>query len=284
VELRVALLVLVAATLHASWNALVKASADRVLTMAVLALAGALVGAAAAPFVEPPPAAAIPYLAASVAVHMAYYACLPLAYRFGDLSVVYPVARGTGPLVVALVSAPLAGEVLGGTELAGVALICGGILGLAAIGGAPRGDARRALALALATGLLIGAYTIADGRGVRAAGDAALGYIAWLHIACAVPVVLVVGVARRAQLARFARERAVVTLAGGVVATLAYGIVLWAMTRSRIASVAALRETSVVIAAWIGARHLGEPFGRRRGAAAAIVAAGAIALQLGRGM
>jgi drug/metabolite transporter (DMT)-like permease len=198
----------------------------------------------------------------------------------GDLSRVYPIARGTGPLVVALLSGPLTGERLSPTAFGGVVLVTAGIASLAGRRpGARRADA--ALVWALATGLLIAAFTLVDGLGVRRAGTA-VAFIAWLQALAGLPLAAVAVARRRADLGPFLRRHGLRDAAGGVMAMTAYAIVVWTYSRGAIAPIAALRETSVLLAAAIGALALGEPFGRRRIAAAAVVAAGAALLNLGR--
>jgi drug/metabolite transporter (DMT)-like permease len=270
-------LVLLAAVLHASWNALVKQSGERFLTFSVLIGTGALAYLPVALVTGPPNAASWPWLAGSGIVHVFYYVGLLYGYRHGDLGQVYPIARGTGPLVVVVLAAVLAQEIPTVLGASGIALVCIGIFGLAQGGGE---SARRAVPLALATGLMIAFYTTCDGLGVRAAGNE-LAYIAWLHVATGMPFAAIVLGVRRRELPEFLRRHGKSAALGGIVAAVAYSLVIWAMSLSPLAWVAALRETSVVIAAALGARLLKEPFGARRIAAAAIVAAGAVLVSAG---
>ncbi len=271
-------LVLLAAVMHASWNALVKASRERWLTFAVVSATGAVAYLPVALWLGLPSLPSLRFVAISATIHVFYYSFLLSGYRFGDLGQVYPIARGTGPLIVALASAPLAGEVLGAPVLAGVALVSVGIFALATRTGAA---SRRAVGFALATGLCIAGYTLADGLGVRASGSK-LGYVAWLHLAIGSPFSSVVLVARRRELARFWALAGWRAVGGGLVAAAAYSLVIWAMSGAKLAYVASLRETSVILAALIGALALGEPFGRRRVAAAALVAFGIVLMSVGR--
>lgn len=267
----VAAAVLLSALLHATWNTLVKTSGDQLLAQAVV-MAGAgslgIVIAAQGTF----PFEAWPWLLASVAVHTTYLFTLVHAYSLGDLSQVYPIARGSAPLLIALLAIPLLDEPLGTTDAFGILLISGGIL-LLASGDRENPGNRRAVFWALATGAQIVAYSLLDGIGVRAAPDVA-GYVGWLHIGEAIPITVYATLSRRSVLSSELRENGRAWFAGGVMAAFGYLIVLWAFERGAVAPVASLRETSVVMAAVIGAARLGEPLGARRIAASCIVVAG----------
>jgi drug/metabolite transporter (DMT)-like permease len=272
-------LVLVAALLHASWNAVVKSDSDRLVSMGLVMLAGTFLGLAVVPFVPFLEAAAWPYLIASILVHNFYYFFLLKAYRWGDLSHVYPIARGLGPLLVALASGRLVGEHLAFHEVGGVVLVSCGIASLAFGHGLPRGREWRPVIYAVLTGVTISAYTIADGLGARHAGNA-LSYIAWLNVTEGPWVFLFAVAVRRGSIVLYLRRSWWRGLAGGVVATIGYGIAIWALSLGAMAHVAALRETSVIFAAAMGALLLRESFGRRRIVAAAIVAAGLVLMNL----
>lgn len=267
-------LVLFAALLHAGWNALVKVDNDRMVAMALMCLAGGAAGAVLVAVAPPLDPAAWPYLLASAAVHHGYYFCLIQSYRHGDLSHVYPMARGIGPFIVALAAAPLAGELLSPGQMVGVGLVSLGITSLAFAGGvAACGRDWHPNAFAFLTGLTIAAYTLIDGLGARASG-AAFAYVGWLNIVEAPFVPLLALALRRGRLAPYLRHHAWRGLLAGAVSIAAYGIALWAMTRGSLAHVAALRETSVIFAALIGTALLGERFGAARALAATLVAAG----------
>jgi drug/metabolite transporter (DMT)-like permease len=272
-----ALLVLFAALLHASWNALLKFPGDLLIKLTLINLTASLVTLPALPWVAFPAAAAWPYLLGSVAMHALYYLCLILAYRDGDLSLVYPIARGVAPLLVALGAWWVAGETLSPNALIGVLVISAGILtlGISGWARAPAG----AIGFALCTGCTIVGYTLIDGLGARASGSAA-GYIAWLFAIDGFPILIAAIVLRRRTLAQTLRRSWVPGLAGGLCAVTAYGLVIWAMTRAPMTYVSALRETSVVLAALIGTRMLREPVGALRVSAAVAVALGVAALQL----
>lgn len=272
----VTLAVLGAALLHAAWNALIKSGREPLLDTALIALAGTVVALPLLALVTPPDPAAWPYLAASVAVHLAYYTALAGAYQAGDLSHGYPIMRGVAPLLVAAASVAWFGEALSPAAWAGVLLICGGVLSLGMAGG---GASRRATAWALANAAIIALYTLADGAGVRLAGSA-LGYVVWLNLLMGLPFGLAVLAIRRGGLLRHAKAHWRRGLAGAVLSALSYGIALWAMTRAPVAVVAALRETSVIFAALIGVWFLGEGHLKARVTGAVVVLAGLVALKL----
>lgn len=265
-------LVLCAAALHATWNALVKPAGDRLATMAGLCAAMAAVCVPAALVLSPPRSAALPELAATSVLHTLYNLVLVASYRDSDFSQVYPIARGTAPPTVALAAVIVVGERLGAVRIAGLLVLSAGLFVLAL---GPRAGHRRALGLALLTGLLIAAYTVVDGVGVRRSGTP-LGYAVWLFAASGLLTALAVAARRRRRVALTP-----VSAAAALLAMLAYGLVLWAQTRGALAVVAGLRETSVVFAALIGAVAFHERMGTRRVLASATVAGGAIMLALG---
>ncbi|MGQ0720355.1 MAG: EamA family transporter [Candidatus Eiseniibacteriota bacterium] len=267
--------VLTAAALHAVWNGVLKGSRGRLLSIVVMTTAGAVACLFAVPFVPFPSPRTWMFLGLSMVVHLGYFLMLIGAYRFGDLSRVYPIARGFGPALVAVLSPALLGEVLAPREILGIATICAGVASLAFLGGG-RTQARGTW-LALGTGVFIAAYTIVDGRGVRSA-PTPFTYIVWMNLVEGLPLLGWVLLRRRGDIQPFLRREGAVSVLAGGLAALAYGLVIWAWSAGAVAPIAALRETSVVLAAWIGARHLGEPFGRRRATAAAVVAAGSLIL------
>lgn len=271
-------LVLVAAAMHATWNALVKQASERWLTFAVVSVTGALGFLPVAIALGPPAPAAVPFLAASGVIHVFYFSFLVFAYTHGDFSQTYPIARGLGPLIVGLVSIGLLHEPVRPASALGVVVVSLGVMTLASGGGT---GARRGAAFAAATGVFIAAYSLADGLGVRAS-PSRLSYIAWLHLAIGAPFSSVVLWYKRRDLAPFLRAHGLRAGLAGVLAAVAYSLVLFAMSRASLAVVAALREVSVVFAAVIGARVLGEPMGRRRVLAATAVAIGIACLAAGR--
>jgi drug/metabolite transporter (DMT)-like permease len=272
-EPTVAGLVLLAALMHASWNAIVKSDSDRLASFSLVMLAGGFLGAAMIPFVPTPDAASWPYLFASMLIHVVYYFALLRAYALGDLSHVYPIARGLGPTLVALFSGVLIGEYLSWRETGGVVLVSLGIAGLALARGIPTADERRATIMAVLTGATIAAYTVVDAMGVRASGTA-LGYIAWLNVLEA-PWVFVWACWRRGfALVPYIRAYWWRGTMGGAIAATSYGIAIWASGISPVAHVSALRESSVLFGALIGTLLLGEAFGARRVLAAALMVCG----------
>ncbi len=270
-------LVLLAALMHASWNAVVKSDKDRLLSMGVVMVAGALWGAAIAPFLPWPNFVAWPYMIASVIIHNFYYFFLLRAYAHGDLGHVYPIARGLGPLLVALASGYVLGEALLLHEIIGVLLISGGIIGLSFAGGMQALFRDRwGTFFAVLTGCTIAGYTVVDGLGARASGNA-LSYIAWLNITEG-PWVLLIGFWKRGPNVAWAhvRQYGLRSAIGGVVAAMGYGIVIWALKQGNMAHVAALRETSVLFATLMGVFLLHEAFGWHRVVAAIFIVGGLI--------
>lgn len=268
------LAVLGAALLHATWNALVKASEDKQLDTYAVAAGSGLIAAVLLPFLPLPAAASWPWLAASAMVHILYFGFLAGAYRWGELSYVYPVMRGGGPMIVAASGALAFGEVLRGNEWLGVLLVCAGILAFAS--GA---HDRRATLFALANAAVIGAYTLIDGAGARASA-APVSYTIWFFVANGLIITLLGLMQRGRAVPAYFRRHWLRAAAGGACALGAYGIALWAMTRAPVALVAVLRETSVIFAALIGAVLLKEKFTRRRLVATGAVLTGLIALRL----
>jgi drug/metabolite transporter (DMT)-like permease len=277
-------LLLMAALMHASWNAILKSDqSDRLATFGVIMTTGTLMGLCAVPFLPLIEPAAWKYLAASVTIHVLYYTFLLKAYSYGDLSHTYPIARGLGPLLVALVSGRFIGEHLRPQDIAGVLLLSFGLIALAMPlrNVVPRPGSRHGLAtlFAVLTGFTIAAYIIADGLGVRSAGPTfqhRLSYIAWL---CVVegPWLLVLAIVLRpgtvwAHLRRTWWRGAI----GGVIANVGYGIAIYALVLGPMAHIAALRETSVLFGALMGTLLLGEPFGLRRVAAAFVIVVGLV--------
>lgn len=270
-------LVLLAALLHASWNALGKASDDKLVGLAMITVSGGCAIGLLIPFVPLPAPAAWPFVLGSLVLHFAYQLTLITAYRHGDLSHVYPIARGVAPLGVAVVGALFLGEAPDGGQLVGLILASLAIASLA-FGGTGTMSAR-ALRSALLTGFWISCYVVVDGAGARASGHA-VGFAAWLLLLDAIPIGVFAWIRRRGRLVAALRREGWRPVAGGVVSVISYGIVLWAFAREALWGVTALRETSVVFAALIGARLLREPFGRRRMVAAAVLAIGLVALRL----
>ncbi|MFE7792456.1 EamA family transporter [Streptomyces sp. NPDC057460] len=267
--------VLAAAITHASWNAIAHAIKDQLLSFTLISGGGALLGAVTACFVPLPAAEAWPYLIASAILHVAYMALLMRSFTLGDFGQMYPIARGTAPLVVTVLAAVFVGERPDGWATAGVAVACAGLVGVALWG--IRGSQTRphwpAITAALATGLAIAGYTTVDGVGVRASGTP-LGYIAWLMILEGLAVPAYTLCRRRGQLAAQLKPFAARGLLGAALSVAAYGLVLWAQTKAPLAPIAALRESSIIVGAAIGTVFFKERFGAPRIAAAGLMVVG----------
>ncbi|GCL62377.1 EamA family transporter [Pseudaquabacterium pictum] len=284
----VVLAVLCGAALHAGWNALVKSSGDKPLDTALVHLMGALVAVPLLLIVGLPGPAGLPYIAASLVIHIGYYIALAGAYQHGDLGLTYPIMRGFAPLLVALGSGSLLGESPSPAAWAGV---IGITTGVALVGLAKPGEAlhhRKALMFAFANAGIIAVYTVVDGLGVRAevaAGGSALRYVMLLFVLDGIAYPLLVWLRRgpegRAHILAYARQRWPLAAVGGSASIGSYAIALWAMTRAPVASVAALRETSVLFAAVLGTVLLKEAFGLQRAIGTAVIVAGVMALRLG---
>jgi drug/metabolite transporter (DMT)-like permease len=270
-------LVLAAALMHAAWNGLAKGSGDKVAVFAVTQAVGTLAAAVVLPFLTPMAADAWPFMLASAVIHNGYFFFLMKAYQNGDLGHVYPLARGSAPLLVAGLGAAFAAETPTAGGLAGIVLISVGIASLAHTGRLAPGAARAA-GLAFATALFIAAYTLIDGLGVRVSA-APITYAAWLFLLSGLPFCAITVAFRRHTLASDLKTAWRPGTVAGLLAALGYAIVLYAMSQGALAYVSALRETSVLFAALIGAIALKEPFGARRIAAAIVIAAGLIVLQ-----
>ena len=278
-SLGITLAVLVAALLHASWNAMLKGApgGDPMLDTASVVAGSCIWALALLPFVPLPDPAAWKFVAASSVIHFAYYITLAHAYRTGDLSFAYPLMRGSAPLIVTVLGIVFLGELPTLHVAIGILLICAGIVSIAFV--RRERHAPAATAWALANAAIIAAYTLVDGSGARASGNA-IAYVTWLIFLEGLPFLAwIAWRGRRPALAYLQRgwRRG---LLGGAFSLAAYAIVLYAMTRAPVAAVAALRETSVLFAALMGAVWLKEGLGPMRLAGAASVVAGVAALKL----
>jgi drug/metabolite transporter (DMT)-like permease len=269
-------LALFAAGLHATWNAMVKVAPDRALVLAAIAAANTISGLVLMSVADVPASESWPFIAASTLLHYVYYLFLYESYRFGDLSEVYPIARGMAPMLVALGAWIFAGEGLSLQAWIAISITSAGIMAIAVIRRNPLKSDRKTLAYTIANGVIIAAYSIVDGIGVRLSGDP-LGYMAWLFF-LEFPVVLVIVSLRRNFVPAFVRSGMPLALAGGMLSVAAYGIVLFANTLAPLGAVSAVRESSVIIAALIGTFLLGETPRVPRLASAALVATGIIML------
>ncbi|OLL31885.1 EamA family transporter [Burkholderia sp. SRS-W-2-2016] len=272
--------VLFAALLHASWNALLHGNRDRFLSMTWMSVAIAALSTVIVMRLPLPPAAAWPYIVASGLVHIVYNVSLVRAYQRSDLGQAYPIARGSSPLLVTLGAALFAHEPIGALHALGIVMVSGGIIALAW----QKGRISPAVGMAaLVTGATIAVYTVIDGIGVRLSGGAALTYTAWMFLFYWLMPVLFIAKRGVAAFWTPLRETPLAigtSLAGGLVSYAAYGIVIWALQAGAMGSVSALRETSVVFAVLIGRMFLGETVSARRWLACVVIASGAVCLGL----
>jgi drug/metabolite transporter (DMT)-like permease len=265
-------LVMLSALLHAGWNTIAKRAHDGLVAMALIKAPNLVISLVVIAVVGLPNAPAWPYILGSTVVNILYFYFLINAYRLGDLSVAYPVARGVAPLLVLLFSFVLLREVPTVGAVLGVLVICFGIF---LIGSQRRATRQHyhAMLWALGVGFCIATYTIIDGAGARAGGNP-IGYVAMLNIFTGIAVCGTALVRRKSALAAALRTDWLNGVIGGAMMLASYTLVVYALTIAPMGPVAALRETSVVFAAAIGAVMLKEPFGRRRVVAAVAVAAG----------
>jgi drug/metabolite transporter (DMT)-like permease len=275
-----AALVLLAALIHAGWNAMVKSSSDRLLTLAVIIAVGSLAALVMTPFVSFPAAPAWPYLVGGILLHNAFYAFMLMSYRFGDLSQVYPLIRGSVPLIVTFLAALAVNELPSPNTLLAVAIVSLGIVALIFSGGRAHGIAGRTFVLALLAGFMVAGFTVVDGIGTRMAASP-WDFIVWLIVLNGIPITIVAVLSRGDRTVTFLRANWAVTAGGGIVSVLGLAIVLYALSHGPMGHVAALRECSILFATLIGAMSLREPFGLRRTAAASAIVGGVAILQLG---
>jgi drug/metabolite transporter (DMT)-like permease len=277
--LDVTLLVLLAALMHASWNAIAKSGANKLLDITAMAVAGGAACALALPFLPVPEPEAWPWLAASLLLHFLYFMALAGAYDTADLSHAYPLMRGVAPLFVALFGVVLLDDHLTPAMWAGVALISTGILLPFVLRAGSEKGLLGSSTFALANAVVIAAYTLVDGLGTRLSAHP-LSYCLWLFLLDPLPILAIALARHGGGTWQHMRQRWFACTVGGVLTVAAYGIVLWAMTRAPIAAVAALRETSVIFAALIGSVFLREGFGVPRIVGAVLMACGIAALRL----
>jgi drug/metabolite transporter (DMT)-like permease len=267
-------LVLCSAVIHAIWNAQVKGSSDRFATLVAIRCAGTLFGLVVLPFVPWPAAESWPFLLGAAACHYVYYAFMLNAYRVGEFSQVYPIARGSAPLLVALLTLIFANEPLPQSTLLAIGLMSSGIALLASGG---RGI--EPVLYALGTGVTIATYSYLSGRGIRLAGHP-LSYMASLEILASVGMVLLGFTTMRRRVMAYLVPQWRTAIIAGVLSVGGYAIALWAMTHASIAGVVALRETSALFGALIGAYVLKEGFSGRRIMAACLVVVGIVVYAL----
>lgn len=270
-------LVILSAIAHPIWNAMVKSSGDRLLSMVAIRATGLLIGLVALPFVDSPAPQSWKWLALTATVHFAYYALLIRSYDVGDMSVVYPLARGLAPVLTTIAALVLIDEELSRGQLLAVGLISLGIM-ILSVGAGARLEA---VGFAIATGVAVASYSFLGGLGVRTAGTV-LGFQACLEIVTGVGMVGYAALRRPRDLASYARHHAVTGLLAGVISVLGFLAFLVAARHLPLGPVSAVRETSVIFGAVIGTLILKEGFGLRRIAASASVVSGIVLLALPR--
>jgi drug/metabolite transporter (DMT)-like permease len=272
--------VLFAAACHAGWNAAIKTGLDSLSATVLITTGAGLVSLLLLPFAGLPPAAAWPWVIASVVIHLFYFAGLSEAYRTGDLGQVYPLARGSAPLMTAGATALLIGERIGPAGWGGVAILAAGVLLLSLRGGRLlEPPDRRAVSFALFTALTICLYSLVDGIGGRTAGNP-LPYTLAMFVGNALAMIVYFLIRRGPASAAPMLRGWPTGLVGGSLQLLSYGIAIWAMTRAPIALVAALRETSVLFGALIAVVFLKEPLRPARIVAALMIVAGLVLIRV----
>jgi drug/metabolite transporter (DMT)-like permease len=275
------LMVLGAALVHATWNALVKTDRDRLALIRVMSLTQLVVSLCLVPFVAVPAPESWPYLAASTVLCTGYMLFLNRAYQVADLSLVYPLARGAAPFIVAVVSVWLLGEQLSQTGILAILLIGLGITSLILARGVASLRDWRPILLALVTGSFIGSYTIVDGLGARAAGSAH-GYMIWLSLITALLTVGCVSWLQRDRRTALSPRSRHAGIAAGIMSYGSTWVVIWALTLAPLAMVSALRETGIVFAVIIGVVFLKERVNPARLASIALTLVGTTLLKLSR--
>ena len=280
-ELTVFLAVILAAMLHATWNAMVKGDGDKHLAMAGVVIGQGVFAAPVLAFVPAPDPSSYPMIAAGIALHLGYQFFLLAAYRVGDLTQVYPLARGSAPLIVAGISVMFLGVVLEAIQIGAILLIGLGIISLALVRRVDGGANRKAAGFALATGCFIASYSLVDGLGARQAGSA-LGYYSWVAIGNGLIFVAFTAFSRMGTLRSVPRKGLRVLLIGGGASYAAYALVVWSFTQAPIALVTALRETSIIFALLIGVFVLRERLDLAKVLSTFLTLIGAILLRVGR--
>jgi len=271
----IVLVVLFAAALNAAWSALIKASGDRSATMAVVTFTGALVSLAALPFVALPGPASWSLLALAIGLHTAYHFALPAAYNYGDFGQVYPISRGSAPLLVTLGAAAFAGEFLGPVSLVGITFLSAGVMSVTfdRTSGLRRNP--RAVLLALLTGACIAAYTLVDGLGARQAGSP-FGFAVCLTIGDGLLTFLIALIWKAQEMRSVVKLQLGASALAGVMQVGSYWMIILAMAVAPLGAVSALRETSVLFAALISTFILKEGFGVWRFVSAGLITCGIV--------
>lgn len=269
-------IVLVAAVLHASWNAIVKAGKNTVLTMVLVTASAALWAVVLLPVLPSPRPESWPYIALSAALQIVYFALVARIYRIADMSQTYPIMRGAAPLIVALAGTLFLDEALSSSAWLGVCIICSGILIMLWSGGQ---KSREGLILALLNALVISGYTLVDGIGVRLSAAPA-SYTLWIFLITGASIGCWATLTQWSQTRHYLRLNWHLGAVGGLGTLVSYGLALYAMTQAPVAVVAALRETSILFSAVISWLILKEHITVVRCVSVCVIAIGAITLRL----
>lgn len=271
--------VLGSAFLHALWNSLIKVGTSRMGAMVILSIGEVPIGLAVIAFRPAMDWDVAPWVLAAGCTHFFYKFFLTYAYERGDLSRVYPIARGAAPLVVGLVSGFVLSDVISPAEYAGIVVLGCGIL-LMAQGVFAQGENRKLIPYALGSACATACYTLIDGTGARIAGDA-VTYVAWVFVVDGLFFAAVMLAWKGAAVLPHAPRAWGVGMIASAASYGAYAVSVWAMTVAPIAVVAALRETSILFAVLIGWLAFGEPMSRGKVLAAAVIVAGVMLTRLG---
>ena len=275
----VVLLILFAASMHAGWNALVKSESSNSTNTVLIVAGSAIIGVVFLPFVPLPLRPCWPYLGASVVIHIIYFSLLLLAYKKGDMSLVYPLMRGLPPVLTAIAASNLLAEALSLRGWLGVALVSSGALMLATDFRFSKGFKPAPVALALLAALVIVLYTLVDAQGARLSGNA-FSYTGWMLFFLALFFfIAITAIEGRQVFYRMAKDWKK-SIIGGAFTFASYSIALWAMTVAPVALVAALRETSILFGTVLSVFILKERITWIRGLSIILIVAGAIAIKM----
>lgn len=277
-SLTVLLAVLGAALLHAGWNAIIKTGLSKQTSMFLLSVGHAAIGFGVALTKPFPVAEAWPWLLASGLIHMAYQLFLAFAYEQGDLSRVYPLARGAAPMMVLVVSVLFLSDPMGVMDYVGV-LVLGLGIAFMARGVFTNGESRRLLPFAFGSAMATAGYTLADGLGARVAGDP-LQYVGWLMMLSALFYTPAAIALRGVEVIRASGRDWIMGLIAAAASFAAYAIAVWAMTVAPLALVAALRETSILFAVLLGWLLFGDKMDRGKIIAAVLIVSGVVLTRL----
>lgn len=272
---------LLAAVLHATWNALAKGATDKHLSMAGVIIGHLPYAVVALFFVPIPDFACWPYLLGSLVLHFGYQVFLLNSYKIGDLTQVYPVARGIAPLIVAAVSVTFLSVSLGWMEIAAIILIGTGLLSLGLVRGQSGARNPKAAMLAAVTGCFIAGYSLVDGLGARVAGTG-VGFYSWSAIGNAMVFAVFLRINKPGTISRLATEGRFVFVVGGLASYCAYALVVWGFMQAPIALVTALRETSIIFALFIGVFFMKERLDLMKVLATFATIIGAVLLRFAR--